>query len=94
MKIPRLRQPLFAKEHGDLYNAAAGDGVIANFVRAYDCIWNLHFEPNDITAKDLAANAEANLNNLGQVIEHVLGEAVFDVDPTQLTFPDEIINPA
>ena len=92
MTMPRLVQPLFSKETSEDYNRAAADGVLGNIIRAYDCIWNLHFEPNDISAKDMAFNAEANLNNLGQIIEHVLGESVFDVNPKQLSFPNEILN--
>ncbi len=46
-----------------------------------------------MTNKQLWDNAEANLQNLGSIIEHVLGEGVFDVDPKQLSFPDEVLNP-
>ncbi len=93
MKMPRLQQPLFSKEHGELYNKVLEDKLMARLVMAYDCIWSMLYEPGDMTNKQLWDNAEANLQNLGSIIEHVLGEGVFDVDPKQLSFPDEVLNP-
>ena len=81
MKAPRLLQPLFSKEHGDLYNKALNDRLVTRIVMAYDCIWNLLHEPSDIGPEALRQNAEANLQNLGAMIENVLGDVVFDTDP-------------
>lgn len=93
MRLPRLMQPLFAREHGELYNAAAADRLLFRLVTAYDSLWNLRYQPDDICQADRLANAEATLQNLGQILENALGDAVFDADPRQLSFPDEILNP-
>lgn len=87
--IPRLNQPLF---YGEM-KAAKEKPHLYHLIRAYDCIWTLHFEPTDITAREMASNAEANLASLGSLIEQELSEEVFHVDDSQLRFPDEIINP-
>lgn len=91
MRMPRLQQPLFSGEHGEAYKRALDDKMIMRLVMAYDCIWNLLYEPADVPTPDVHANARANLNNLGSILEHVLGEEVFDTCPSQLSFPDEIL---
>lgn len=93
MRKPRLKQPLFSKEHGDLYKLAGEDRLLFRIVTAYDCIWSQLYEPSDITLGDIQKNAEANLQNLGMLIEHALGEECFDVDPKQLTFDEAVLNP-
>ena len=60
---------------------------------AYDSIWSLLYDPRDMPKQDIETNAEANLNNLGQIIENVLGSEVFDTDPQQLSFREDILNP-
>lgn len=90
-RLPRLQQPLFSKEHGSLYNKALEDKLLSKLVMAYDSIWSLLYKPHDIAALDVKTNAEANLNNLGNIIVHVLGEEVFE-NTKQLSFPEEILN--
>jgi hypothetical protein len=94
MRAPRLKQPLFSKEHGEAYNKALNDRLVCRIVMAYDCIWNLLHEPRDVPLPDRLNNAEANLQNLGGMIENVLGDAVFDVCPEQLAFEEQILDPS
>lgn len=62
-------------------------------VLAYDALWNAFYRPDDIKREDLAHNTRAVLSLLGAVIEETAGDAVFDADPKQLSFPDEILYP-
>ena len=86
---PRLTQPLFAGAMAK----AKDDRTLYNICRAYDCIWTMLARPDDISVEDRHANARANLYTLGEIIENALGAEVFEVDPRQLTFPDEILDP-
>lgn len=83
---PRLKQPLFGE-----YREAAKVPEIYDRVRAYDMIWNLVYHPEDITREQLMANARVNLACLGEFIEKTCGPEVFEHDPRQLTFPEEIL---
>lgn len=87
---PRLLQPLFSAQ----MKRAKDDGTLYTLVRAYDCIWTLLYRPEDISLEDRRSNALANLEALGSVIENALGPEVFDADPRQLSFPEEILDPA
>lgn len=91
MRMPRLQQPLFSGEHGEAYRHALDDKLLAKLIMAYDCIWNLLYRPDDIYDADVMSNARANLSNLGSIIEHAVGEAVFDASAAQLTFPEDLL---
>ena len=91
MKMPRLKQPLFSLDHGELYNRACGDPLLSRLIQNYDCIWNLIY-PTTLNASEIRTNAEANLNNIGSIIESAIGEDVFEVDSKQLSFPEEILD--
>lgn len=88
MQFPRLKQPLFTKEYPDTMPREH-----YQLIRAYDAIWNLHFEPEDMTLRQVAANAEANLHMIGDLLEKVIGDSIFEVDPQQLSFAEEVLNP-
>ena len=87
--MPRLTQPLFAGKQAE----AKQDGMLYQLVRAYDCIWTLLHRPDDISPDQRRQNAVANLNTLGTVLENALGADVFEANPNQLSFPDEILSP-
>jgi hypothetical protein len=94
---PRLKQPLFSKEHGVNYHAAMQDPILMNFIRAYDCIWNLMYYPKDMQTQEVLENGEINLQSLGRAIEQTFGESVFttkEVDDGQLSFDFESENNA
>lgn len=84
MRFARLKQPLFTKEGGEAYHTACADKLLLRLVQAYDTVWTQLYEPADITAADREANAKAALNNIGQILEHVLGTEAFEDDPAQL----------
>lgn len=88
MRKPRLNQPLFTGKLAE----AKQDGALYSFVRAYDCIWSLLYKPEDLSGEQVVSNARVNLDCLGTIIENAFGPDVFDIDPNQLTFPDEILD--
>jgi len=91
-RLPRLKQPLFTKQ-AEGYVKASDDNLLARLIIAYDALWTLRYSPNDIAFTDAIANAEAGLHNLGGILEHAIGTDIFDTDPKQLSFPEEVLNP-
>lgn len=90
MTFPRLKQPLF---HAKYYMKAETYSVtVCDFIRAYDCIWSLLKQPQDIGGVDIKKNALANLEMLGNRIEESIGADVFETDSKQLSFPEDILN--
>ena len=77
VKYPRLGQPLFDNAYGKMYHEAASDPILMSFIRAYDQIWNLMYQPKDIRSDDVFKNGEINLESLGRAIEQAFGEQVF-----------------
>lgn len=82
-KHPRLGQPLFHKKYGMDYNMAMREPFMASFIKAYDAIWNLLNTPQDMAVEDIVSNAEINLDTLGGAIEKVLGDKVFETQPSE-----------
>ena len=82
MKAPRLIQPLMKQpEYPEMLHELG-----YSMVRAYDCIYNLLYMPNDITPAERIKNAEINLSVLGDLVLKLAGEQVFSHDPRQLEF--------
>jgi hypothetical protein len=87
---PRLKQPLFAEPS---QAAAKKDPLLAETIRAYDVIWNLLYRPEEISAEQRKENATVVMEALGVFIEDYCGVEPFEFDPSQLYFPDEIMEP-
>lgn len=82
--IPRLKQKLYSVSQ---LADAPREAVIA-----YDVIWTLIYQPDDIKIEARGANARVALNLLGDIIEQTAGPDVFEHDPRQLSFDDAILD--
>lgn len=78
--IPRLKQSIVnVPTHPDVLNQTTYE-----MLRAYDCIWNMLYEPLEYSHEERVQQAKSILCSLGFLLETAMTEHIFDESYKQL----------